>query len=357
MQPYKKQKMEGGAAADPFEDDWEDDDDILRLVESEVPTYSQMSQAIRAPPINKPYQSNNSNGAAAKRSSFVFKKPSSVTSKPASYTCGTQENYGPSADLESEISKPLSQWANTTQSNGTSSTSADNTDVSAMKKQIADLIRKQHGHEGEIKWLRSTLKDKDSQMTSLRTNINADSAKLKLQSSEKERGFVRDIETLRSELQFKESELMSVTQALDKLKRDKSAHKAPAISVGADGFPSSTHGFGTSPNRSRVPASSKTVKTHVDTADSMEVDSQSVGSAPSKDESVCDLLPSSEYRLKPRTMSSSKFKQRMLVSNMLKSGLQTVEQSIDSATALSDRDKCMDILSDSLVCAKDLCYL
>lgn len=58
-----------------------------------------------------------------------------------------------------------------------------------MKKQIADLIRKLHGHEGEMKWLRSTLKDKDSQMTSsLGTGVNAENAKLKLQSSERERG-------------------------------------------------------------------------------------------------------------------------------------------------------------------------
>ncbi|KAF6026107.1 hypothetical protein EB796_015584 [Bugula neritina] len=112
-----------------------------------------------------------------------------------------------------------------------------------MRKQISDLIRKQHAHEGEIKWLRSTLKDKETQVNKVRVTLNAEAARQRLEHSEKERRFMKDIETLRSDLQFKENELVSVGQALEKLKKEKQKTLATAMKLGVDGFPTSTEGL------------------------------------------------------------------------------------------------------------------
>ena len=365
MHPYKKARLDAAGAAvtsDPFdaEDDWDNDDEILALVESEVPTYSQMSQAIRAPAVTKPASSTSS--TQVKKGGIVFKKPSSVTSKPASYT----NNH---TTIESEVSKHVgSQWCGTSapsshasqpHSNGSLLGVVDSEDVTTLRKQISDLVRKQHAHEGEIKWLRSTLQDKDKQMTTLRSNMNAESAKQKLQNSEKERGFAREIENLRSELQFKESEVMNVNQALDKLKRERAANKPAPMSLGADGFPMSSDVLGASPKKSRSVVNSKSMK-RSPKSEKMDVDSVGTPVASGSDDKsmdigVCDLKPVPEHRLKPRTLTMAKYKQKMLVSNMLKSNLTTVRDHVEAAQSLTDRDKCLELISQSLACAKQFC--
>lgn len=403
MQPYKKAKLDNGAstsatadmsASDPFdaEDDWDNDDEILALVESEVPTYSQMSQAIRAPAVGKPGSTPSvsaaQNHGVGKRTGFMFKTPSAMTSKPASYI---NSNH---SVLEREVSKPPhSQWeigqgavsqTNGSQSgvrhsnsslsgvghcissqsgvghsNGSQSGVGHSNDVTLLKKQVSDLVRKQHAHEGEIKWLRSTLQDKDKQTAKIRSNMSEESAKLKLQNSEKERGFSREIENLRSELQFKESEVMNVTQELDKLKRQQAACKPAPIALGADGFPNSSDVLGTSPKKSRnVITTKSSVKVPGPKTEKMDIDSKaSSSSETSQDSSKCDLKPAPEYRLKPRTLTMSKFKQKLLVTNMLRCSLSSVQDKIETTPDVTDKDKCLEILSQSLACAKDLCHI
>ena len=341
MQPFKKQKVDNSVAADPFddEDDWDDDDDILQLVANDVPTNSQMSQAVKASPSNK-------------SRTFVFKRPSASA---ASVVASRPTRYVNSAVNEtSAVVKALESTGNVTMPEVTndsvlpsSSSKYDPLPGGSPSDRMADMVRKQHAHEGEIKWLRSTLQEKEKQINTMRTNFNAEKAKQKLQVSERERTFIKDIESLRSELQFKESELVGVTQTLDRLKREKLKPPPPSLKLDGDGFPVSS---------SDVPIAAKRSKVAVDLIKAEPMDTKE--SVTTAAETSCDLLPISGNRLVPRKLTIGEYQRKLLVSQTLKESLESVKcglnMEVEDGKGKSEYHK---LLTDCITCAKDLCYL
>lgn len=361
MHPNKKLKLDSAQAADPFddEDDWDDDDDILQLVASEVPTYSQMSQAVKATPIDTHTTTNGvSPPTGTKPRSFVFKRPSITASsvlstKPTRYTSAAVNAAAVDTSAVAEAIDSTEKASNPALvTNGTSKQDEVRADESCIKMQMSDMVRKQHAHEGEIKWLRSTLKEKDNQMNTVRTNFNAEKAKQKLEYSEKERRFVKDIESLRSELQFKEIELITTTQALDRLKREKIKPK-PTLKLDNDGFPVST----------TVPAGSiatSNVATKLVKTEPMEMTGSLYSQSQMTGDPRCDLEPVAANRLIPRKLSAGEFKRKLLISGMLKDSMETVKSHLDvndSKLGLCSKEQCLKLLSDSIGCAKEMCYL
>lgn len=374
------------ASIDPFDgDDWDDDDDIMQLVANEAPTSSQLSQAIKAPIQERVTPLSTNRGLSTNQRSFTFKRPSSATTsllatKPNSYTTSISSsakpvtNGRPTTSISSRdptlvtsqqpsVSVDHFSTQKSTVTGSILSQAENSVDLATLKKQVSDLIRKQHGHEGEIKWLRSTLKEKDDQINKVRTTLNGQSAKLKLQNSERERTFTKDIESLRSELQFKESELINVAQALDKLKREKDKPPPPPkVPLDADGFPINMASLGKSPPVSRVDVKAKTFK-----AEPMDTDDIQVRSLPAEiAQPSCDLKPLPTNRLIPRKMSSGEYKRKMLVSGMLKSNLENIRSNINLGNESSgpketnsdiDWQKCLHHITESIECTKDICYI
>ncbi|XP_067939864.1 uncharacterized protein [Watersipora subatra] len=326
MQPCKKAKIDQSLSSDPFadEDDWDNDDSILQLVADEVPTGSQISQVLKSNLLPSAQSCDISNANKSSKSrSFVFKRPTTASSsllsaKPASYT---------SNNMSSGVLDLMS--ANDIQSKSPNSL-VDSpglvlTEVTDNSKRvrIPDLIRKQHAHEGEIQWLRTALKQKDELVNTIRTNYNAEKAKQRLQHSEKERQFVKDMETLRLELQFKESELMAVSQAMDRLKRDTSKISRPAMKLDSDGFPTSyqsSHSYLLTNVKSEPTATSSNART-----------------APK-----CDLRPLESDRLIPRPLHPNRHKMGLIINERL--------------SCLGDRPVCKE-LADAIACARDLSYM
>ncbi|KAF6022846.1 hypothetical protein EB796_018828 [Bugula neritina] len=354
MHTNKRARLELGAAAtssavesDPFaeEEDWEDDD-IMQLVANEIPTCSQLSQAITAPPIKR--QTSNEKAdtpQGTKPRSFTFKRPLSVssvvTAKPSSYTSSAVETKSePSNISQSQTALNLSDL------NGV--------DLETMRKQISDLIRKQHAHEGEIKWLRSTLKDKETQVNKVRVTLNAEAARQRLEHSEKERRFMKDIETLRSDLQFKENELVSVGQALEKLKKEKQKTLATAMKLGVDGFPTSTEGFNpkTSPTKPAILS-----KSYGHRAIQNGAQSTNSSSADAPTAAECDLKPQECNRLFPRKLNPGEYKRKMILSELLKSNMELVRQQLESLASNDKTGNSSELLSDSIEYTKHLYFL
>ena len=291
MQPAaKKLKIDH----DPFaeEDDW-DDDDILRLVNDDVPTNSQMSQVMRVTGAERPanhltgpvdtffVQSSSTQNGSNSAKSFLFKKPSTL------YNSGNKSltNGGSSQMAALQASSPAvpDSTGGSSESQASASQAAQPSSYQQVRPfpvgifplwnclyrwrcvQAPDLVRKQMALDGEIKWLRSSLKDKEKCISDLRQAMLDENKRQKVLSAEKEKQFMRDVEALRAELQFKgvrydeesrttgiswnihgwllialDTELKNTAQGLDILRREKEktvGGKKAKMTLGSDGFP------------------------------------------------------------------------------------------------------------------------
>lgn len=68
---------------------------------------------------------------------------------------------------------------------------------------MSDLSRKQLALEGEVKWLRQSLKEKEKCITELRTSLHSETVKQRQSNQEREKQHTKEVEVLKAELMFK----------------------------------------------------------------------------------------------------------------------------------------------------------
>lgn len=79
---------------------------------------------------------------------------------------------------------------------------------------MSDMNRKQLALEGEIKWLRNSLKEKDQCITELRGSIHLETVRQRQVTQNKEKQHSKDVDALKADLQFKGTFHMTYADAV-----------------------------------------------------------------------------------------------------------------------------------------------